>query len=94
MSARASAFSDSERAIPPGVAREEMEQEIHHPLGHPPQRLVFRIEGVECSAPLVVSPLVEPAGHPLLEAGDLGFQSRVPADLQLSPHPVFQADCS
>ena len=50
----------------------------HHPSGHPPQRLVFRIDGFECSAPLVVSPLVEPAGHRPLQAVDLSFQSVLP----------------
>ena len=39
-----------------------LESNYHHPLGHPPKRLV---EGFEWSAPLVVSPLVEPAGHRL-----------------------------
>jgi hypothetical protein len=52
----------------------------HHPFGHPPQRLVFGIEGLECHTPVVVSPL-ELAGHRPLQAVDLCYQSGVPGDL-------------
>jgi hypothetical protein len=47
--------------------------------------LVFGIEGFEGSTPLVVPPLVEPAGHRPLQSVDLGFQSGVPCDLPLPP---------
>jgi hypothetical protein len=63
---------------------------FHHPFGHPPQRLVFRIEGFECSTPLVVSPFVEPTGNRPLQAVDLGFQSGVPGDLPPPPEPIFR----
>jgi hypothetical protein len=62
-----------------------------HPLSHPPQRLVFGIEGFECRTPLVVPPLIEPASHRPLQAVDLGFQSGVPGDLPPPPQPVLQA---
>jgi hypothetical protein len=55
----------------------------HHQLGHPPQLLVFRIEGFECSTPLVVPPITEPTGHRLLHAVDLGSQNGVPGYLPL-----------
>ena len=41
----------------------ETEYELSHPLSHPPQRLVFGMEGFECRTPLVVPPLIEPEGH-------------------------------
>jgi len=63
----------------------------HRPLSHPPQRLVFRIEGLECSAPLVVSPFVESAGHRPLQAVELGFQSRVHGEIPLLPQPNFHS---
>ena len=44
-----------------------------------------------CSAPQVVSPLVEPAGQRPLQAVDLGFQSGVAGDLTLPPLSGFQA---
>jgi hypothetical protein len=53
--------------------------------------LVFRIEGFECSTPLVVPPLVEPTGHRPLQAFDFGFQSGAPGDLPPPPQLVFQA---
>ena len=53
--------------------------------------MVFGIEGFECRTPLVVSPLIEPAGHRPLQAVDLGFQSGVPADMPPPPQPVLQA---
>jgi len=53
--------------------------------------LVFRIEGFECSAPLVVSPLVEKAGHRTLQAVDIGLQSGFPGDLPPPPQAVFHA---
>jgi len=86
-----SAFSESERAIPSGVTRLEKEKELSSPFVHPLQRLVFKIKGFECSAPLVVSSLVEPASHRPLQEVDLGFQSEVPGDLPLPPRPVLQA---
>jgi len=54
--------------------------------------LVLGIEGFECSAPLIVPPLVEPAGHRPLQAVNLGLQSGVPADLPLPPPPVLQVN--
>ena len=92
LSARASAFSESERSIPPwGDRGGRWRRKSHNPLSHPPQRLIFRIEGFECSTPLAVSPLVEPAGHRVLQAFDLGFQSGVPGELPLHSQPVFHA---
>jgi hypothetical protein len=61
------------------------------PFGHPPQRLVFGIEGFECSIPLVVLPLVEPTGHQPLQAFEIGFQSGVPVDLPPPTQSVLQA---
>ena len=49
------------------------------------------MEGFECRTPLVVPPLIEPAGHRPLQAVDLGFQSGVPGDLPPPPQPVLQA---
>jgi hypothetical protein len=89
--ARSSEFSESERAIPLGVTRGRRSWNSHHPLGHPPQRLVFGIEGFECSTSLVVPPLIEPAGHRPQQSVDLGFQSGVPGDLQPPPQPVLPA---
>ena len=63
----------------------------HHRLGHPPQRLVFGMEGFECRTPLVVPPLIEQAGHRPLQAADLRFQSGVHGDLPSSPKPNLQA---
>ena len=62
----------------------------HHPFGHPSQQLVCRIKGFECRTPLVIHPLVEPAGHQPLLAVDFRFQSRVPGDLPLPLQPVLQ----
>jgi hypothetical protein len=45
---------------------------------------------LECRTPLVVPPLIEPAGHRPLQAVDIGFQSRVPDDLPPPPQPVLQ----
>jgi len=84
-------FSESETAIPPGMTRWRWIRNSHHPLGHPPQRLVLGIEGFECSTPLIVPPLVESAGHRTLQAVNLGLQSGVPGDLALPPQPVLQA---
>jgi hypothetical protein len=63
----------------------------HHPLGHPPQRLVFGIEGFESSAALVVHPLFELAAYRPVQSVDLGFQSGVPGYLPPPPKPVLQA---
>ena len=49
------------------------------------------MEGFECHNPLVVPPLIEPAGHRPLQAVDLGFQSGVPGDLPTLPQTVLQA---
>ena len=49
------------------------------------------MEGFECRTPLVVPPLIEPAGHRPLQAVDLGFHSGVPGDLPLPPQSVLQA---
>jgi len=49
------------------------------------------MEGFECCTPLVVPPLVEPAGHRPLQAVDLSFQSGVPGDLPPPPQPVLPA---
>jgi hypothetical protein len=51
----------------------------------------FGIEGFECSTPLVVPPLIEPACHRTLQAVDLGFQSGVSGDLPPPPQPILQA---
>jgi len=91
LSERASPISESERAIPLGVTRGRRSRNSHHPLVHPPHRLVFRNEGFERRAPLVVPPLVEPASHRPFQAVDLGSQSGIPGDLPLPPQPVFQA---
>jgi len=91
LSARASAFSESERTVPPSGEQEgRLSRNSHHPPGHPPQRLVFRVEGFECSAPMVVSPLVELAGHRPLQEIDFGFQGGVPGELLLPPQPVLR----
>jgi hypothetical protein len=63
----------------------------HHPIRHLPQRLVFGIEGFECLTTLVLTPLIEWAGHRPLQAVDLGFQSGVPRDLPPPSQPVLQA---
>ena len=86
MSARASAFSVSERAIPSavtgggeggdGVGTLFTRLVILHSNWSPGSR--DSSVGFECSAPLVVSPLFEPAGHRSLLAVDLGFQSEFP----------------
>ena len=68
-----------------------MSRNSQHPPCHPPQLLVFRIDGFDCSIPLVASPLVEPAGQRSLEADAIGFQRGVPGDLPLAPQPAFQA---
>jgi hypothetical protein len=92
LSARASAFSESERAIPPGVTRGgDGVGTLITRFCHPPQRLVFGIKGFECSTPLVVPPLVESTGHRPLQPVDLGFQSGVPGDLPPPLQPVLQA---
>ena len=62
----------------------------YHPLGHPPQRLVFGIEGFECRTPMI-KPLVEPASHRPLHAVEFDFQSGIPGDLPLPPQPGLQA---
>jgi len=53
--------------------------------------MVFGIEGFECSNPLVVPPLVEPAGHLPLQVVGLGFKNGVLGDLPLPPQLVLQA---
>jgi hypothetical protein len=76
---------------PLGVSRGGEGVETHRPLGHPPQRLVFRVKGFKGSAPLVVPPLVKPVGNRSLEAVNFGFQRGVPCNLPLPPQPVLQA---
>ena len=63
MSGKALAFSEAERAIPPGLPGWIQNRNSNHPLGHPPQRLIFGIEEFEYGTPLVVPPLVETVGH-------------------------------
>ena len=89
MSARTSAFSESERAIPWGE-QGGRSRNFHHPLCHP-QRLVFGIEVFKCRTSLVVPPLVEPTSRRLVQAFDFGFQRWVPCELPLPPQPVLQA---
>ena len=91
MSARASAFSESERANPPWLPGWRRSRYSHHPLGNPPKRLVFGMEVLECGTPLFVPPVIEPAGHKRLQAVDLGFQSGVPSDLTPPPQSVLKA---
>ena len=49
--------------------------------------MVFGAEGFELRVPLVVSPIIDPAG---LQAFDLGPESGVRGDLPLLPQRVFQ----
>jgi hypothetical protein len=63
----------------------------HHPFGHPPQRLVFGIEGFESRTALAVPPLIEPSVHRPMQAGDLGFQSGISGDLSTLLQLVLQA---
>jgi hypothetical protein len=90
-SAKASAFSESERAIPPGVTRDGVGVATHHPLSRPPQRLILRMQSLQGAAPLVVPPLLQLEGHRPLQAVYLSFKSRVPCELPLPPEPVLQA---
>jgi len=62
LSVRASGVSESGRAILHGCPGEKFRYP-QQPLGYPPQRWVFGIQGLEPRAHLVVSPYVEPAGH-------------------------------
>jgi hypothetical protein len=63
----------------------------HHSFCHPPQRLVFGIEGFEGGTAMVIPPLFELMCHRPLQAVHLGFQSGVPGDLPPPPQPVLQA---
>ena len=49
--------------------------------------MVFGAEGFELRVPLVVSPIIDPAG---LQAFDIGPESGVRGDLPLLPQRVFQ----
>jgi len=72
--ARASTFSESERALPlGGDYGRRRSRNSHHPFCHPSQRLVFGIERLECRTPLVVPPLVDPAVNRPLQAVNLRF---------------------
>jgi len=82
----ASAFSESETAIPSGMTRWICSRNSHHPVGVPTHLLAFANEGVECRATPVVSTLVEPAVHQPLRAFDLGF----PGNLSQPPQPGFR----
>jgi len=53
--------------------------------------MVLSIEGFERRAPLVIPPLVLPAGHRPLQAVRLGFEGGVPSDLPLPTQAVFEA---
>ena len=89
MSAKASAFSECETAIPSwGVQGSRRSRNSHRPFGNP-QRLVFGIEGFECHNPLFVPPLIQPAGHRPLQAVNLGFQIGFPGDVPLPPQTIF-----
>jgi len=70
---------------------ERRSRNSHHPFDQIPQRLFFGIEVFDCRTPLVVSSLVEPAGHRPLQAVDLGFQSGLPGYLPPPPQPFIQA---
>ena len=65
--------------------------EAHYLFGRPAQWFVFGIEGFLCRNPLVVSPLIEPAGCQSLQAVQLGSQCGLPRDPLLPPQPVHQA---
>ena len=73
------------------VTRGRWSRDIRHLVGHSAQRLVFRIGGIDYRAPIIVSPLVEPAGLLHLQSVELGFQSGVPGDLPRVSQSVFQA---
>jgi hypothetical protein len=66
-----------------------MEYELSLPACYSSTGLVFRIERFDCSAPLVVSPLVEPAGHRPQQTVTLGFETGVPGYMLLHPQPFF-----
>jgi hypothetical protein len=53
--------------------------------------MVLGIEGFEGRTPLVVPPLIDPAGHRRLQAVDLSVQIAVPGDITPPPQPVLQA---
>jgi len=84
-------FDSLRQRFPRGYQRRRRSRNVHHPFAHPPQRLVFEIEGFECRTPQVVPPFINLAGHRHLQAADdLGFQSGVLAELPLPPQPVLQ----
>jgi hypothetical protein len=64
----------------------------HYPFVHPPQRVVFAIEGFGCHSSLFFPPFVDPTGHRVLQAVDLRFQSGVPGDPPLLLQPGFQTN--
>ena len=52
--------------------------------------MVFGVDGLQCRTPLVIPPLLEPAGYRSMQALALGYQSGVSGELPLPSQPVLQ----